>query len=654
MKRLRLALTIPYSMNKFPLILSLLFLASGAAAQQPPPLEAYGALPEVNNVAISPNGGLVAYRQTDEEQDAVIVIDVDRMQFLGGINVEAVKPRDVYFVDDETLLLVASDTVRSFAVRGPWENSAAFIYNIPDDNLFRLLQRADDLVPQEGLGRVVGRTASGDRLFMPAFVGDPNGSPQYSLFAVDTDRRRERVVERGRPTTIDYFIDAQSTPFIREDFDNESDLHHIWALRDGRDVLLYEEEGDYRVINPLGLTEDRKSLIFSAISGRTDSRAYYPMDTETGEVGARLFGRENSSINSVVMDIDRVVYGVEYEGFYPTYEFLDPGLSERITEIQEKLPGAAVRLVSWSDDFDRLVVHASGGWTSGVFLLFTEGNESPQVLARQRELIPRQHVADTIVGQYQARDGLAIPALVTAYPRVIEAGNAPLILLPHGGPAAHDTAEFDWLAQFFASRGYVVLQPQFRGSTGFGYSHREAGEGEWGRKMQTDLDDGIAWLSGQGVIDPERVCIVGGSYGGYAALAAGAFSPDLYRCHVSINGVSDLRVMLRDRRTRYGRDHWVVGYWERFYGVELDEREELDALSPAQHPEAFQSPVLLIHGRDDTVVPIEQSRRMRSALRGADKDVELVQIRGEDHWLSSEETRIEVLRIVAEFIEEHL
>ena len=181
-----------------------------------------------------------------------------------------------------------------------------------------------------------------------------------------------------------------------------------------------------------------------------------------------------------------------------------------------------------------------------------------------------------------------------------------------------------------------------------------AGHGEWGRKMQTDLDDGIAFLAEQDIIDPERVCIVGSSYGGYAALAAGAFSPELYRCHVSINGVTDIREMLRDRRQRLGRNHWVVSYWESLYGADYSEREELDALSPAQLAESFQSPVLLIHGRDDSVVPIDQSRIMHDALRDADKDVELVLVRGEDHWLSGQETRIEVLRAVAEFIEQHL
>ncbi len=636
-------------------ILILLAVCGIARAQQPPPLEAYGALPDVSSVAISPNGELIAYRRTSGDVDALIVIDIERMELLGGIDVEDVKPRRAMFIDNDTLVLIASDTRRGFAYRASWEQSAAFIFDIRKNTLFRLLSQADDLYPaQTGLGRIVGRTLAGDRVFMPAFVYEPYADPNYSLYSARTDRQLQRVIANGRTSTIDWFIDDQAQPFIREDFDQQDDLHRIWLLGEREDVLLYEEEGDAPRINPLGLTADRRTLIVSAYSRSTDSRSFYPMSTETGELGARLFGREGSSIDSVMLDINRVIYGVEYEGFYPTYEFFDARLTERMSEIQRTLAGAAVRLVGWSDDFDKLLVHASGGWTSGAFILFDEGEEQPKMLARERESIGREQLADTIIDEYQARDGLTIPALVTANPEVIEAGGAPLIVLPHGGPAAFDRAEFDWLAQFFASRGYVVLQPQFRGSTGFGLSHQTAGRGEWGRKMQTDLDDGVAWLAERGTIDPERVCIVGASYGGYAALAAGAFSPDLYRCHVSINGVTDVRLMLIDRQRRYRDDHWVVSYWEGLYGAELEERDELDTISPARHPDSFQSPVLLVHGRDDTVVPIDQSRRMSNALRRADKDVEFVEIPGEDHWLSNGETRVEVLRIVAEFVEQHL
>ncbi len=642
-------------MNKFPVFLSLLFLATASYAQAPPPLEAYGNLPEVSQVAISPDGGLIAYREVSAEQDVVRVVDVDRMESLGGIDVSAVKPRRLIFIDNDHLVLVASDTVRAWGYRNPWENSAAFIYDVRDGSLFRLLHRAYDLFPaQTGLGRIIGRTSAGDRLFMPAYVGDPSGNPHYSLYAVETDRRVERVIARGRASTIDWFLDANARPFIREDFDNQRDLHRIWDVSGSQNNLIYEKETERRTINPIGLTADRQSLIYEAYSSDTDSYAFYTMNTDNGEASGPVLGRENSNIDGIVMDINRVVHGVEYEGFFPTYRFFSPALTKRIEEIQAVLPGASVRLVGWSDDFDRLVVHASGGWTSGIYLLFTEGEEQPGILARQRPTITREQIAHTIVAEYVARDGLTIPAIVTGRADVIEAGDAPLIVLPHGGPASFDRADFNWQAQFFASRGYVVLQPQFRGSTGFGSDHRRAGDGEWGRKMQTDLDDGVAFLVSQEIVDPERVCIVGSSYGGYAALAAGAFSPELYRCHVSINGVTDIRAMLRDERRQHGSDHWVVSYWEDWYGADFRDREELDALSPARNAEAFQSPVLLIASRDDTVVPPEQSRIMRSALQRADKDVELVQIRGEDHWLSSAETRLEVLQLVAAFIEEHL
>ena len=250
---------------------------------------------------------------------------------------------------------------------------------------------------------------------MPAYVGDPAGNPHYSLYAVETDRRVERVIARGRASTIDWFIDADARPFIREDFDNHTDTHRIWAISGSQSEIIYEKETERRTINPIGLTADRRSLIYEAYSSDTGSYAFYTMNTENGEASGPVLGRENSNIDRIVMDINRVVYGVEYEGFFPTYRFFSPALTARMEEIQTVLPGASVRLVGWSEDFDRLVVHASGGWTSGIYLLFTEGEEQPGILARQRPTIAREQIAHTIVAEYVARDGLTIPAIV---PRV--------------------------------------------------------------------------------------------------------------------------------------------------------------------------------------------------------------------------------------------
>jgi dipeptidyl aminopeptidase/acylaminoacyl peptidase len=172
--------------------------------------------------------------------------------------------------------------------------------------------------------------------------------------------------------------------------------------------------------------------------------------------------------------------------------------------------------------------------------------------------------------------------------------------------------------------------------------------------MQSDVDDGVNYLVEEGLADPERVCIVGASYGGYAALAAGAFSPSMYRCVVAIAPVSDLHRMMRRERSDHGRDHWVLDYWERLQGADLSQKDTLKSLSPAFHADAFTAPVLLLHGKKDTVVPIEQSKIMNKALKKAGKDVTFIQLKGEDHWLSQPDTRLETLRAIAAFIDEHL
>jgi len=211
---------------------------------------------------------------------------------------------------------------------------------------------------------------------------------------------------------------------------------------------------------------------------------------------------------------------------------------------------------------------------------------------------------------------------------------------------------FDWWAQALASRGYAVLQANFRGSTGYGAEFLEAGYGEWGRKMQTDLSDGVRHLAGQGMIDPSRVCIVGGSYGGYAAMAGPTLDRGVYRCAVAVAGVSDLRRMVAHEADTGGRrDSEAVRYWNRFMGAERLGDRSLDERSPARLAQQADAPILLLHGRDDTVVPIEQSRLMASALRRANKPFEFIELAGEDHWLSRAETRQKMLAETVRFLQ---
>ncbi len=187
--------------------------AAPAAAQQLAPLEAYGALPEVSHVAISPDGGLVALREVTPNRDVVRVVDMDRMESVGSLDVSRVKPWRLLFTDNSHLVVVASDTMQSYYTDILWEKSEASIYDVRDGSTFRLLHGIDQVADyQSGLGRIVGRTPSGDRLFMPAWVKDPVGNRIPGIFSVETDRRAARVIARGRASTVDWFMAASLRP----------------------------------------------------------------------------------------------------------------------------------------------------------------------------------------------------------------------------------------------------------------------------------------------------------------------------------------------------------------------------------------------------------------------------------------------------------
>jgi dipeptidyl aminopeptidase/acylaminoacyl peptidase len=237
-------------------------------------------------------------------------------------------------------------------------------------------------------------------------------------------------------------------------------------------------------------------------------------------------------------------------------------------------------------------------------------------------------------------------------PPGLEPKGLPLVVFPHGGPYARDTADFDWWAQFMATRGYAVLQPQFRGSWGFGADLYRAGHKQWGRGMQDDITAGVQDLVRKGIADPKRICIVGASYGGYAALAGVAFTPDLYACAVSVNGISDIPQMAGFIRERGGDDSPAYRSWQDLIGNPGD--QDIIAFSPSRAVESIKAPILLIHAANDTRVPPSQSRIFADLLRRKGKDVELIELPGEDHWLSTGQSRLAVLEALDRFLKAHL
>jgi dipeptidyl aminopeptidase/acylaminoacyl peptidase len=299
-----------------------------------------------------------------------------------------------------------------------------------------------------------------------------------------------------------------------------------------------------------------------------------------------------------------------------------------------------------------MIVQTEGGDDPGTYWIVDIAKHSADPLGALYLGVHSANVGPIRMVGWNSGDGTPLRG-VLSLPPGREAKALPLIVLPHGGPEARDYPRFDWWAQAFAPRGYAVFQPNYRGSAGYGIAFRNAGLGEWGRKMQTDVSDGVAALAKAGIVNPKRACIVGGSYGGYAALAGVTLQHGLYRCAVSVAGVSDLGSMLSFVERRAGGVNPATRYWKSFMGVTTMWGSELDPITPVALANQADAPILLIHGKDDTVVPFEQCERMESALKSAGKPVEFVLMQGEDHWLSREETRITMLRSAVAFVEKY-
>jgi dipeptidyl aminopeptidase/acylaminoacyl peptidase len=296
-----------------------------------------------------------------------------------------------------------------------------------------------------------------------------------------------------------------------------------------------------------------------------------------------------------------------------------------------------------------MMVFTTGGDDSGTYWIVDIKTGAADPIGYEYPTVRPEHVGPIRMIQWKAQDGTVIHGVLSLPPGRL-AKNLPVVVLPHGGPEARDYPEFDWWAQAFASRGYAVLQPNFRGSSGYGVAFRDAGFGQWGRKMQTDISDGLADLARQGMIDPKRACIVGASYGGYAALAGVTVQHGLYRCAVAVAGVSDPADMIHYAREENGGDESSsTRYWKKFMG----DWSALPEISPVRQAASADAPILLIHGKDDTVVPFAQSAAMQRALLAAHKPVDLVVLPGEDHWFSREATRTRMLTSSVAFVEKY-
>lgn len=625
--------------------LVLILIAAPAAAA---PLSAYGKLPSIEQVVVSPSGHAIAVVVTNGEQRNLVVKDLatDKITLNGFVG--DTKIRDVQWAGDKHLVVVASVTTRTFEVQhGFREWSFGNIIDLTTQKM-RPLMRNTEADLQAIFDRPIVRNYKGEPAVYVQGVVFNGGQGLLSLFRIDLNGAGNRLVQVGVSDTRDWVVDDQGRPLAQELFDRDTGEWRLKLRMEGgwKDVASAKGFTDTPYMVGLGL--DGASVFYAAPDDqgvwtwrevRTDGappKAALPMQDNQWPLYAALDGRM----------IGRYVLA----GDEDRYSFFNPEDARVWRAILAAYPGDRVQLQSWSTDRKKIVVLVDSKTNGPAYALVDLNTRKSSWLGAQyaglraEDISPREPIA------FKAADGLALTGYLTL-PRGRAARDLPLIVFPHGGPAARDTPDFDWWAQGMASRGYAVLQVNFRGSDGLGVQHLRAGFGEWGRKMQTDLSDGVRHLVAQGMVDPKRVCIVGSSYGGYAALAGATIDRGPYRCAVSVAGVADLRRQVDYSSARGGQA--TQRYWNRFIGADGRNDDVMAAYSPSRQAAKADIPILLIHGKDDTVVPLEQSRVMSEALTKAGKPHELIIQKGADHWLSRGDTRLQTLEATMAFVEKH-
>jgi dipeptidyl aminopeptidase/acylaminoacyl peptidase len=633
--------------------------APQVGAEERPPLSAYSAMPAIELMEISPVGDRLARITVVGEERAIVVTNVTNGQHLAALRLGDSKVRDLLWIGQDRVLIIASRT-QALPILGVGATELYFgiILDIQAQKLVHVLDQTDGVLSALFGWPSIRVTEHGDTLFVR---GASLQTEQIDLYRINLDTGRGRSAARMDWQVQDYVLDASGQVIAMARYD---DRRRRWTLempmgRTGfRDAWVTDAPVDTPSL--LGLGRTPRTIIVNAhrpdlsTEGEDEETGFslFEVNVDTGEWTPLRF--EHHPDGMLHHPETHLLIGAtreEEDGAH--HEFLDPVAARRWASIERAFAGQKPRLVSWNNSLRQVVVFTDIG-ESGRYQIVDFDRGEADILADAYPAIPATQIGATRPIRYKAGDGLDIHGYLTLPPGVEEPSGLPLVVLAHGGPAARDTIGFDWWTQAMASRGYAVLQANFRGSTGYGRDFREAGYGEWGRKMQTDLSDGVRWLAEQGLIDPERVCIVGASYGGYAAMAGPTLDQGVYRCAVSFGGVSDLRRMVNHESREGGRrDNQSVRYWNRFMGAERLNDRGLDALSPALLAAQADAPILLMHGRDDTVVPIEQSRVMAEALRRAGKPYEFIELSGEDHWLSRAETRERMLVETVRFLEAH-
>jgi len=623
-------------------------LHESSASPDIPPAEAFAQLPAIEHPRISPEGDKLAYFRLLDGEPTLIIQGLDGS---GLVTVPA--GRDfrylwVEWANNERLVF----SIGFAAARRTVETQETRLAAIDSDGSdFAFIVKPDTEVP------VGSRVAS--RELPPPQIQDRivswlQDEPHHILVAVDGNNDARAEVRRIDIRDGDYSIVQGGRRGIQHwAVDREQVIAAGWGYDlTGFQISLKGPDGQWHDSADLGwaaaghtpgaFAADRRYLY---VFGPSDEglQALKIVDLETQEITETVFSHPEVDVSSLLLapNGDRAI-GVTYTLHEPEVHYFDDEYGLLQKSVDRVLKDTTNRIVSASDDRQKIVLEASGDVQPTIYYLWDRAKGQIAIVAETRPDLTAEGLSPMEPVTYESRDGVAIPAYLTRPGTASGDEPLPAVVLPHGGPHVRTSRDFNYLRQFLASRGYAVFEPNFRGSGGYGEAWRAAGEHQWGGLMQDDVTDGARWLVEAGIADPERLCIVGGSYGGYAAMMGAIKTPDLFRCAVSINGALDLPHLIMEARNYIGGREWTKS-------IGLSD-EKAAAVSPHDRTDEIDIPVLVIQTADDRVVPPDQAQRFVDRLRGLNKDVRFEWLEAGGHDVYDAEARLRILEALEKFL----
>ncbi|HEX3098678.1 MAG TPA: S9 family peptidase [Usitatibacter sp.] len=471
----------------------------------------------------------------------------------------------------------------------------------------------------------------GDDFIAQEITYDSRGRDTGALVRIDSRSGRRTNIGLGKPDK------AEEESWV---VDDRGVARAMRATGKGRTRIYYragpdapwQKLDDFATTQPgwlpLAMGEDDRTLYVSAYRGE-DKAAIYRYDPAKRDFGEAIARHPQVDLTRLVRNEGKVV-GVSFDADRHGTAMFDPQLARIQKAVDSAFPDT-VNLLSWTRDRSRVLVTSYSDVSPGSFYLFDVARGRMAFLGDRAPWIHPASMSPMKPVRYTARDGLEIPAYLTL-PRGGETKNLPLVMVVHGGPWVEgDQWGFDPEAQFLASRGYAVLQPNFRGTLRYGWKHMHSSFGQWGLAMEDDVADGVKWAVAQGIADPRRVCIYGASYGGYATMMGLAKTPELYRCGINYVGVTDIPLFLTMTWADYAHSDFIDYDAKVMVGDPDRDAKRLAETSPVNLAARIKAPVLMAYGAADVRVPIEHGTRMKDALDKAGAKYDWIVMDGEGH-----------------------